>query len=181
MKIQVKKKYFYSAGLWFVLIFGVRIQLIKIFSVTFKRCDSLALATLGGDNFSNTDSMIAKIHTDTIFFSADWESRGENVSVIRRKLQNLCKQTMMKMIASWSSLICGSEEAAVDESVSWSRIHYDLLLRHLAVTRKPSSIRASCLVSLFFSLINVDPTDVGDRDCRMLKKDYPSYACFQCQ
>ena len=33
----------------------------------------------------------------------------------------------------------------------------------------------------FFSLINVDPTDVGDRDCRMLKKDYPSYACFQCQ
>lgn len=122
MKIQVKKKYFYSAGLWFVLIFGVRIQLIKIFSVTFKRCDSLALATLGGDNFSNTDSMIAKIHTDTIFFSADWESRGENVSVIRRKLQNLCKQAMMKMIQfdMWIGRIGGGRKRLMIQDSLWS-------------------------------------------------------------
>ena len=39
------------------------------------------------DNFSNTDSRITKIHTlIQSFFSASLE-RGENVSVIRRKLQ----------------------------------------------------------------------------------------------
>ena len=60
-----------------------------------------------------------------------------------------------------------------DVASQFPRIHYDVLLARTAIR---SSIRASCLV-LFFSLINVDPTDVGDRDCRMLKKDYPSYAC----
>ena len=58
-----------------------------------------------------------------------------------------------------------------------------MILRHLAVwleSHHPSEPVVSSL--FFFSLINVDPTDVGDRDCRMLKKDYPSYACFfQCQ
>ena len=61
------------------------------------------------------------------------------VSVIRRKLQICVKED-----AIWiSSLICRAS----------SRIHYDHPGRaagRQATTRKPSSIRASCLVSLFF-------------------------------
>ena len=66
--------------------------------------------------------MIAKIHTDTIFFSADWESRGENVSVIRRKLQNLCKQAMMKMIQfdMWIGRIGGGRKRLMIQDSLWS-------------------------------------------------------------
>ena len=86
-----------------------------------------------GDDFSNTDSRITKINWDTIFFLS---LEGENVSVIRRKLQ-ICVSSMMMI------------EIQFAQCVSWSRIHYDLTPSS-CVTRKPSSIRASCLVSLFF-------------------------------
>ena len=98
------------------------------------------------------------------------------VSVIRRKLQ-ICVKEAMRII--WviliSSLIC----RLVQDSLwsSWERL---LLRRRRLESHHPSEPVVSSL--FFFSLINVDPTDVGDRDCRMLKKDYPSYACFfQCQ
>ena len=122
-----------------------------------------------GDNFSNTDSRITKIHTlIQSFFSASLE--GGKCKCNYAKASNLCKQA--RWWWSRSSLRNVSHDPG-----------FIMILRHLAVwleSHHPSEPVVSSL--FFFSLINVDPTDVGDRDCRMLKKDYPSYACFfQCQ